>query len=294
MNSIRQRLLLWQIGALIVTGVLVSVLTYLLAWNGFNRIRDYGLEQIAYSVVRHGVKPALVRPLMTPAPESAPLAQSTATDAENDGEATEDLGQFVSQIWDDAGQLVYSSLDNVGPPLQPRGFHVVSWEDEDWRVYTVADRRQVVQVAVTSANRAQGFADLVPWLLVPLGLLVLLLSLLIHAAVTQALLPLDQLGREIGRREVNDLHAVAADELPDELQPLASALNQLLERVDQLLSGQRQLIAEVAHELNTPLAAVKLQAQLARRVSVGERSGGLDELDQGQCRQQQQSGSRRR
>ena len=48
MNSIRQRLLLWQIGALIVTGVLVSVLTYLLAWNGFNRIRDYGLEQIAY------------------------------------------------------------------------------------------------------------------------------------------------------------------------------------------------------------------------------------------------------
>ncbi|WP_291011560.1 HAMP domain-containing sensor histidine kinase [Hydrogenophaga sp.] len=284
MNSIRQRLLLWQIGALIVTGVLVSVLTYLLAWNGFNRIRDYGLEQIAYSVVRHGVKPALVRPLMTPAPGSAPLAQSTATEAENDGEATEDLGQFVSQIWDDAGQLVYSSLDNVGPPLQPHGFHVVRWEDEDWRVYTVADRRQVVQVAVTSANRTQGFADLVPWLLVPLGLLVLLLSLLIHTAVTQALLPLDQLGREIGRREVNDLHPVPADELPDELQPLASALNQLLERVDQLLSGQRQFIADVAHELNTPLAAVKLQAQLARRVSEGERSAALDELDQGIAR----------
>ena len=286
MNSIRQRLLLWQIGALIVTGVLVSVLTYLLAWNGFNRIRDYGLEQIAYSVVRHGIKPALVRPLMTPAPETAPRDHSTASDAIDNGEAIEieDLGQFVSQIWDDAGQLVYSSLDNVGPPLQPTGFHVVRWEDEDWRVYTVADRRQVVQVAVTSANRAQGFADLVPWLLVPLGLLVLLLSLLIHAAVTQALLPLDQLGREIGRREVNDLHAVAADELPDELQPLASALNQLLERVDQLLSGQRQLIADVAHELNTPLAAVKLQAQLARRVTIGERSAALDELDQGIAR----------
>jgi signal transduction histidine kinase len=286
LNSIRQRLLLWQIGALIVTGVLVSVLTYLLAWNGFNRIRDYGLEQIAYSVVRHGIKPALVRPLMTPAPETAPRDQSTASDAVDNGEAIEieDLGQFVSQIWDDAGQLVYSSLDNVGPPLQPTGFHVVRWEEEDWRVYTVTDRRQVVQVAVTSANRAQGFADLVPWLLVPLGLLVLLLSLLIHAAVTQALLPLDQLGREIGRREVNDLHAVAADELPDELQPLASALNQLLERVDQLLSGQRQLIADVAHELNTPLAAVKLQAQLARRVSVGERSAALDELDQGIAR----------
>jgi signal transduction histidine kinase len=284
LNSIRQRLLLWQIGALLVTGVLVSVLTYLLAWNGFNRIRDYGLEQIAYSVVRHGVKPALVRPLMTPAPEVAPRDQSTASDTEDNGEAVEDLGQFVSQIWDDTGQLVYSSLDNVGPPLQPTGFHVVRWEDEDWRVYTVADRRQLVQVAVTSANRAQGFADLVPWLLVPLGLLVLLLSLLIHAAVTQALLPLDQLGREIGRREVNDLHAVATHELPDELQPLASALNHLLARVDQLLSGQRQFITDVAHELNTPLAAVKLQAQLARRVSAEERSAALDELDQGIAR----------
>ena len=284
MNSIRQRLLLWQIGALIVTGVLVSVLTYLLAWNGFNRIRDYGLEQVAYSVVRHGVKPSLVRPLMTPAPDSAPAAQSTAADAGEDTAETEDLGQFVSQIWDDAGQLVYSSLPNVGPPLQPRGFHVVRWEQEDWRVYTVVDRRQLVQVAVTSANRAQGFADLMPWLLVPLGLLVLLLSLLIHTAVTQALLPLDQLGREIGRREVNDLRAVNADELPDELQPLAIALNQLLERVDQLLLGQRQFIADVAHELNTPLAAVKLQAQLARRVTEGERSAALDELDQGIAR----------
>jgi len=285
LNSIRQRLLLWQIGALIVTGVLVSLLTYLLAWNGFNRIRDYGLEQIAYSVLRHGVKPSLVRPLIsTPSAEAAPEAQSSAADASEDSEVAEDLGQFVSQIWDDAGNLVYSSLDNVGPPLQPRGFHVVHWEGEDWRVYSLADRRQVVQVAVTSTNRAQGFADLVPWLLVPLGLLVLLLSALIHTAVTQALLPLDQLGREIGRREVNDLHAVAADDLPDELQPLAVALNQLLERVDHLLSGQRQFIADVAHELNTPLAAVKLQAQLARRVTEDQRCAALDELDQGIAR----------
>ena len=282
MNSIRQRLLLWQIGALVLTGVLVSVLTYLLAWNGFNRIRDYGLEQIAYSVVRHGVKPRLVQPLMSTAPEPAAAALSTPADTQDDEPAlVEDLGQFVSQVWNDAGQLVYSSLDNVGPPLQPRGFHLVRWEGEDWRVYSLADRRQVVQVAVTSANRAQGFTSLVPWLLVPLGLLVLLLSLLIHTAVTQALLPLERLGRDIGQRDVNELHALGVDHLPDELQPLARALNQLLERVDSLLSGQRQLIADVAHELNTPLAAVKLQAQLARRVAEHQRGAALDELDRG-------------
>ena len=56
MSTIRGRLLLWQISALMLTGLLVSIITYLLAWEAFNKTRDYGLEQIAYSVVRHGVQ----------------------------------------------------------------------------------------------------------------------------------------------------------------------------------------------------------------------------------------------
>ena len=75
MNSIRQRLLIWQITALVVTAVLVSALTYRLALNGFNRVRDYGLQQIAYSVVRHGVRPQPGRataPLPPPEADVAP------------------------------------------------------------------------------------------------------------------------------------------------------------------------------------------------------------------------------
>jgi len=63
--------------------------------------------------------------------------------------------------------------------------------------------------------------------------------------------------------------------------PLGEALNQLLARVEALLSGQRRLLADAAHELNTPLAAIKLQAQLARRASEQQREAALDELDQG-------------
>lgn len=291
MNSIRQRLLFWQITALIVTGILVSVLTYQLAWNAFNRIRDYGLEQIAYSVVRHGVRPQFwppTRPEMPPPPaslavEGAPALEPAASgDTEED--ISEDLGQFVSQIWSPTGEILYTSLDTIGPPLQTPGFHVVQWDDESWRIYTVADKRQIVQIAVTSSDRASSFAELVPWLLVPVGLLVLLLSLLIHTAVTRALAPLESLGRDIRRRDEKDLQPIPTEGMPEELAPVGLALNQLLERVAGLMARQRQVLADAAHELNTPLAAVKLQAQLARRSREGERDAALDELDRGIAR----------
>lgn len=286
MKSIRQRLLLWQIGALVVTAVLVSLLTYRLAWSAFNRVRDYGLQQIAYSVVRHGVRPSgdqAQAPLPPPEADVAPVQPSGPPD-EATGEpagAVDDLGQFVSQIWGADGRLLYSSLADGGPPLQPPGPGMVGWNGEEWRTYTVIDRQQTVQVAVTAADRAASFAELVPWLLAPLGLLVVLLSLLIHTAVERALAPLNEWGRDLRRRRETELHPVPDESLPDELAPLVEALNGLLARVDGLLRGQRAFVADVAHELNTPLAAVKLQAQLARRSSDAQRSAALDELDRG-------------
>lgn len=289
MRSIRQRLLLWQIGALVVTAVLVSLLTYRLAWSAFNRVRDYGLQQIAYSVVRHGVRPSgdqAQAPLPPPEADVAPVEPPGPPDeaAEGTGEtsdAVEDLGQFVSQIWGANGRLLYSSLADGGPPLQPPGPGMVAWSGEEWRTYTVIDRQQTVQVAVTAADRAASFAELVPWLLAPLGLLVVLLSLLIHTAVERAMAPLNEWGRDLRRRRETELHPVADASLPDELAPLVDELNGLLARVDGLMKGQRAFVAEVAHELNTPLAAVKLQAQLARRSSDTQRSAALDELDLG-------------
>lgn len=280
MNSIRQRLLFWQITALVVTSVLVSAFTFHLAWQAFNRVRDFGMEQIAHSVVRHGVRPhnwALDRPEHTaPLASSRPAPQDTSSPW-----VTDDLGRFISQIWSSKGALLYTSVDGIGPPLQTPGFHNVEWSGEDWRVYTLVDGEEIVQVAKTASDRASSFAELVPWLLVPVGLLVLLLSLLIHTAVTQALAPLESLGRDIRQRDEKDLQPVTIEGMPEELAPVGLALNQLLERVAGLMAHQRQVLADAAHELNTPLAAVKLQAQLARRSREGERDAALDELDRG-------------
>jgi two-component system, OmpR family, sensor kinase len=285
-NSIRHRLLFWQIGALLISGLIVSVLTFQLAWNGFNRIRDYGLEQIAYSVVRHSVKQRADRPLSVLPSATTPSSAGDVSVAplpseEEQEEVAEDLGRFVSQIWKPNGDILYSSHEGVGPPMQGAGFHVVPWDQEVWRVYTVVEPTQVVQVAVTSSDRASSFAEMIPWLMVPMALLVLVMGLLIHTAVIRALQPLERMRRDIVSRKVTELHGFSTDDLPDELLPLGNALNQLLERVDSLLASQRQFVANAAHELNTPLAAVKLQAQLARRSQEAQRHGALDELDKG-------------
>ncbi len=257
-NSIRGRLLLWQISALVLTGLLVSVITYLLAWDAFNRIRDYGLEQIAYSVVRHGVE------------------------YDNDEEVRNDRGQFVSQIWASDGSLFYSSLDNIGPPPQQPGLHIMEWNKTEWRVYSLKEGGLTIQVATTSANRARRFADIAPWLLFPLGVLVIVLGLLIRAAVGRALAPLEQVRGEIGQRGVLKLHALDSQGMPDEVAPLVDALNDLLVRLDQAMVGQRRFIADAAHELRTPLTAVKLQAQIARRAETSdEREAALIQLADG-------------
>jgi len=258
MNSIRGRLLLWQISALLLTGFLASVLTYLLAWDAFNRIRDYGLEQIAYSVVRHGIE------------------------YENEEEVRNDHGQFVSQIWASDGSLFFSSLNDIGPPRQEPGLHILTWENTEWRVYTLKEGGLTIQVATTSANRARRFATIAPWLLLPMGVLVVVLGLLIRAAVTRALAPLEQVRGEIGQRGVQSLHALDSRSLPDEVAPLVETLNDLLVRLDQALVSQRRFIADAAHELRTPLTAVKLQAQIARRAdNEAEREAALTQLSNG-------------
>jgi signal transduction histidine kinase len=258
MSSIRGRLLLWQISALMLTGLLVSIITYLLAWDAFNKIRDYGLEQIAYSVVRHGVQ------------------------YDNDEEVRNDRGQFVSQIWTADNSLFFSSIDDAGPPKQSPGLHVLEWQGTEWRIFTLQEGGMTIQVATTSASRARKFAAIAPWLLLPLVVLVVVLGLLIRAAVGRALAPLEQVRTEVSQRSVSSLHALDMHNMPDEVAPLVATLNELLVRLDEALISQRRFIADAAHELRSPLTAVKLQAQLASRANTqNEREFALAQLTGG-------------
>lgn len=253
-NSIRRHLLAWQIGALLTTAALVSVITYTLAWNAFNRVRDFTLEQVAYSVVRHGVLTETV-------------------------DALEDRGQFLSQIWDADGELVFTSDPDIQLPPQPEGLHVLHHGGSEWHIYTLREGGLTIQVANTTANREAMFARIVPWLILPMGLLITLLAGGIWLAVSRSLAPLSALREEIVHREPARLQPISSHGLPEELQPLARALNALLARLDEALRLQRRFIADAAHELRTPLTAVRLQAQVVQQARTpAEREAALTQL----------------
>jgi two-component system, OmpR family, sensor kinase len=273
--------------ALLVVALIAGALTYGVAKRGFNEVRDYGLVQIASSVLRHDETPMPDTDSAQdlPAARSEPTAPftddavPTPEDTNADGEP--DDGQFVSQVWSPKGVLVYSSIEDGGPALQEPGFHETEWNDQLWRTFTVVRNSRTAQVAVAMDDRDSSFYALIPWVFVPIGVLVLLLGLMIHEAVKQALRPLEALGHQIGSRKLSELHALDTTDLPSEVAPLAKALNKLLTQLDQLLGNQRQFLADAAHELNTPLAAIKLQAQLTRKAQTSERDAALTELDTG-------------
>src|SRR5690606_22308173 len=110
---------------------------------------------------------------------------------------------------------------------------------------------------------------------------VLALTGLNHLVVNHSLLPIKRLCDEISDRDATSLECLPTDVMPPEIAPLGQALNHLLGRLDDLLANQRRLLADAAHQLNTPLAAIRLQGQVARRATGSERMAALDELDKG-------------
>ncbi len=258
MSSIRGRLLLWQISALIVTGLLVSYLAYSLAWSGFNTVRDYTLEQIAYSIARHGVE----------------------LQGEEFGVVDRrDKGQFLSQIWTEDGKLAYTSRATPELPPQGPGNSTIIWEGVEWHTFTMKKGDLTIQVANTAENRARMFGRIAPWLLLPVAVLIAFLGSLIWIAVGRALIPLERVRREIGSRDSASMAEVTTHGLPDEVRPLVVTLNELLARLRQSMSLQRRFTADATHELRTPLTAIRLQAQLAQKANnEAERQEALQEL----------------
>jgi len=258
LNSIRKWLLAWQISALIVTALIVTLLTYALAWEGFNHTRDLSLQQLAWTLQHH---------------HSGDHSQTNPT---------QDGYILLNQIWDADGQLIFSSRRDVALPRQPPGLSTLEWEGEEWHVMVVEEAGSVIQVANSAANRYETFKSLGIWLLLPFALLIFILGGLILTAVNQALRPLYQLQKEVRQRSPEHLKELPTAGYPDELQPLLGTLNELLGQLLKSFSAQHRFIADAAHALRTPLTAIRLQAQIANQENDdGARREALDRMQSG-------------
>lgn len=134
-----------------------------------------------------------------------------------------------------------------------------------WRVFAARGVGQDVQVYVgeRADSRSEILRAVLRSTLWPVLLLLPLLALAAWWAIYRGVAPLRQLGRQLAQRRPLDLRPVTVDQAPAEMQPMLDALNQLFARIAELMESERRFTADAAHELRTPIAAIRAQAQVA-------------------------------
>lgn len=262
MRSIRRWLLAALLGALAVAGLAAATVTYFSARDEVDALLDEELRQVALSLRDHAVL------------DLRRLESVAANPAQ----------RVLVQIWDPAFDRPYvSRIVGTGPMARTdEGYVTLLHDGRPWRVFTLFTGRQLVQVAQPTALRTELAASTALRLLLPVLVLLPFLGIAVWWIVGRGLAPLGRIAGAVKERSPTALTPVPLAGLPSEIRPLATALNDLLARLDQSFELQRRFAADAAHELRTPLTALNLQVQLAERAaSDDDRARAFERLRQG-------------
>jgi two-component system OmpR family sensor kinase len=266
MRSIRRTLLIWLLLGLAAAAALATWATYTETRREVGDLFDLQLKQLAYST--------RIDDLLRGRQPSVTLRDSAPSGG---------VAQIVTQIWDRSGVLLYWSQPGAGLRVPAtEGYSTVVHDGREWRVYTHVAGDHALQVAHAMDERREIAAQTALRTLLPLAAVIPLLGILIWFAVGRGMQPLEAMSRAVAKRRPDALAPLVDKDLPRELKPLAASLNALLARLDGALAAQRRFTADAAHELRTPLAALRLQVDLAARApDAAARNDAFDELRAG-------------
>jgi two-component system OmpR family sensor kinase len=240
-------------------GLIAAAGVYLSVQHEFNEVFDYELKQVALSFREDSLGMPIPPPIV---------------------EADDDL---VIQIWNRAGKLVYTSDQlPVLPPRVQGGYSSIDTADNSWRIFNMESHGYTIQVAQSQSARHALAAGAAGRTMIPILLLIAALGAVIWFTIGRGLRPLNKVAVAVEQRSASALQPLSSADLPAEVRPLVVALNHLLGRLEGALVTHRTFIADAAHELRTPLAAVQLQIQIARRARTDEeRADALGHLEDG-------------
>ena len=235
MNSIRARLLAALVATLLLGAAAIGGGVYWNMLRATEALFDYQMRQMVLSLRDQGE--INVQPV-----------------------DSDEGFDYVVQIWTSDGRAIYATSRYAALPSRAvLGFADVEVQGVLWRTYSAATRERVIQVAQPHAVRRQLAAQAALRSVTPLAAIAPLLAIVMAWLLSIALRPLARVAREVRARDAESLALIPMQGLPDEVSPLVGALNRMLQRLAQSFGTQRAFVADAAHELRSPLTALRLQ-----------------------------------
>jgi signal transduction histidine kinase len=262
-SSIRIKLVLWLLGGL-TCGIMLAL------WATYGAVRaqigaafDGELKQVAHAVLirEDWIESGRVR-----------IARPGFS--------------FAVRAYDRRGRMYFETalpaVPREVPQLYQQGYHRMETSDGMWRLYTYVAPEGIVQVGQPVALRDALARDLSLRVIVPLLLLIPVLAVVVIWGLGRGLAPLGKTTERVAQRDATLLDPLPIADVPRELLPLVEQINGLMARLSRSLDAQRDFLADVAHELRSPMAALTLQAQLAERAATpAARQAAFAELKRG-------------
>ena len=251
--SLQNRLLLLVLGVVMVVWLVTAWITWFDVRHELDELLDGHLAQAASILV------------VRQAQEGDDPAQGL------DAPALHDYAPKVAFQIFHQGHLVLRSANAPTTPLAgarqqwATGFFTVQVDGAAWRVFATYGAEQDVQVYVgeEQASREAIFWAAMRGTLLPMALALPLMALALWWAIRHSMLPLRRFGQTLDQRQPHALHPLALPEASAEMVPMVDALNGLFARIATLLESERRFTADASHELRTPIAAIRAQAQVA-------------------------------
>ncbi len=258
-HSLRGRLLGFVLASILLAALGLGVTAYRGALRDADAMFDLHLQQMAHS-----------------------LRGSTPLGTAADGDYGEEGYDVFVQIWGPDGTQMFRSARSALPPRAVLGFSDAVVDGNRYRVYSLQTPLQTVQIAQDMDARQARARALALRATLPMALMAPLLMLAVGWIITRSLAPVQRMRREVADRADDDLSPLPEQDLPDEVRPLVQEINLLFQRVGSAFEAQKNFVADAAHELRSPLTALKLQAESLRRAGdAASREAATVRLQQG-------------
>lgn len=265
MRSLRVQLLVWLIALYAAFTAGTVFLTYRQYDSNINAYWDGQMRTLAVSYAGR----------LTGGDSPPPLRRL-------DDYAVQHHGADIVQLWGADGRLTATSWPVAGLDLQPHaGFRTVRIAGGRWRVFTMDSTSRRVQIVTSEDFRRRVIWDMTWDSAKPIVYLAPLSTAILWLVIYLVLRPMTQLVRTLAEQDERNLAELSPRRVPQELLPLIHSMNGLLRRMRAAFDSQQRFVADAAHELRTPITAVKLQIENLRRKVAGNAAEELQELEAG-------------